>query len=86
MSTSEPRDVTTGEQSFTVAVYDAEEGGYWGEVLELPGCASQGETLDELLNSVRDAILACLETYTEDEQYRRRKPLMTVNVSLKVPA
>jgi predicted RNase H-like HicB family nuclease len=77
--------MSTEIQSFTVAVYDAEVGGYWGEVLELPGCASQGETIDELLGSVRDAILACLETYAEDDEHPRKR-VMTFNVSLKVPA
>jgi predicted RNase H-like HicB family nuclease len=39
-----------------VIVHDAEEGGYWAEVPALPGCASQGETLDELLDNLREAI------------------------------
>jgi predicted RNase H-like HicB family nuclease len=43
-------------ETYTVAVHLAEEGGYWGEVLELPGCASQGESIDELLENVIDAI------------------------------
>ena len=46
--------------SYTVAVYEAEpdEGGYWAEVHELPGCLAQGETLDELRSNVLDAIQA----------------------------
>jgi len=47
--------------SFTVLVHDAEEGGLWAEVPELPGCASQGESLDELERNVIKAITACLE-------------------------
>ncbi|MCC6388341.1 MAG: type II toxin-antitoxin system HicB family antitoxin [Dehalococcoidia bacterium] len=47
--------------SFTVLVHDAEEGGFWAEVPELPGCASQGESLDELERNVIEAINACLE-------------------------
>ncbi len=53
--------------TFTVAVYEAEEGGYWAEVLELPGCASQGETLDELKDNITEAIEACLQARLEDE-------------------
>ncbi len=53
--------------SFTVLVHDAEEGGYWAEVPELPGCASQGETLDELERNVIEAIEACLAAYAEDD-------------------
>ena len=52
--------------TFTVLVYDAEEGGYWAEVPELPGCGSQGETLDDLEHNVIEAIEACLAAYEED--------------------
>lgn len=53
--------------SFTVLVHEAEEGGYWAEVPELPGCFSQGETLDELRRNVAEAIEACLAIHLEDE-------------------
>ena len=39
-----------------VVIHNAEEGGYWAEVPAIPGCATQGETLDELLENVREAI------------------------------
>ncbi len=41
-------------------IHKAEEGGYWAEVPSIPGCATQGETFDELLENLRDAIEACL--------------------------
>lgn len=44
-----------------IVVHEAEEGGYWGEVPALPGCASQGETMDELLANLREAIGGWLE-------------------------
>ena len=44
-----------------VIVHEAEEGGYWAEVPVLPGCASQGETMDELVANVREAIAGWLE-------------------------
>ena len=43
-----------------VVVHEAEEGGFWAEVPAIPGCATQGETLDELMANVREAIEACL--------------------------
>ena len=43
-----------------IVVHEAEEGGFWGEVPALPGCASQGETLDELLENLQEAIEGCL--------------------------
>lgn len=39
-----------------VLIHEAEEGGYWAEVPALPGCFSQGETLDEMLANIREAI------------------------------
>jgi len=45
-----------------VVVHEAEEGGFWAEVPALPGCVSQGETMDELLANVREAIQAWLAT------------------------
>jgi predicted RNase H-like HicB family nuclease len=41
-------------------VRDAEEGGFWAEVPAIPGCATQGDTLDELLLNLREAIEGCL--------------------------
>ena len=43
-----------------VVVHAAEEGGFWAEVPALPGCVSQGETMDELLANMREAIQAWL--------------------------
>lgn len=39
-----------------VLIHSAEEGGYWAEVPALPGCVSQGETIDEVRANVREAI------------------------------
>jgi predicted RNase H-like HicB family nuclease len=43
---------------YTVLVYEAEpdEGGYWAKVAELPGCVTQGETIDEIRENIVDAI------------------------------
>jgi predicted RNase H-like HicB family nuclease len=41
-------------------VHDAEEGGFWAEVPAIPGCATQGDTMDELLANLREAIEGCL--------------------------
>ena len=46
---------------FAVVVHVELDGGYWGEVPALPGCYSQGETMDELLASLREAIAGVLE-------------------------
>jgi predicted RNase H-like HicB family nuclease len=41
-------------------VHKAEEGGYWAEVPSIPGCATQGESLEELMENLREAITGCL--------------------------
>jgi len=43
-----------------VIVHDAEEGGYWAEVPSIPGCATQGETIEELIQNLYEAIEGCL--------------------------
>lgn len=43
-----------------IVVHEAEEGGFWAEVPAIPGCASQGETMEELLANMNDAIEGCL--------------------------
>ncbi len=42
-------------------VHKAEEGGYWAEVPALPGCVTQGESLDELRLNIREAIELWIE-------------------------
>ena len=39
-----------------VLIHSAKEGGFWAEVPALPGCMSQGETIDELRSNIREAI------------------------------
>ncbi|MBA2433373.1 MAG: type II toxin-antitoxin system HicB family antitoxin [Chthoniobacterales bacterium] len=39
-----------------VLIHAAEEGGFWADVPALPGCVSQGETIDEVRSNIREAI------------------------------
>jgi predicted RNase H-like HicB family nuclease len=43
-----------------VVVHEAEEGGYWAEVPAIPGCATQGETFEELLENLYEAVEGCM--------------------------
>ena len=43
-----------------VVVHEAEEGGYWAEVPAIPGCATQAESFEELLQNLYEAIEGCL--------------------------
>ena len=51
---------------FAVVVHAEPAGGYWGEVPALPGCYSQGETVEELLANLREAIAGVLEVMREE--------------------
>lgn len=49
------------------AIYEkAAEGGYIGYVAELPGANTQGKTLDETRENLREAVTLLLECYRED--------------------
>lgn len=48
-----------------VVVHNAEEGGYWAEVPAIPGCMTQGDTFDELLQNLHEAIEGCLSVDVE---------------------
>ncbi len=41
-------------------IHEAEEGGYWAEAPSIPGCATQGESMVELINNLHDAVEVCL--------------------------
>jgi len=43
-----------------VVVHEAEEGGYWAEVPAIPGCATQGDTFEQLLKNLYEAVEGCL--------------------------
>ena len=43
-----------------VVIHEEPTGGYWAEVPAVPGCATQGDTLEELLRNVHEAVQGCL--------------------------
>ena len=56
-----------------VVVHEADEAGFWAEVPAIPGCATQGETFEELLENLHEVVEGCLsvdissvETSTRD--------------------
>jgi predicted RNase H-like HicB family nuclease len=51
--------------TFTAVFEEAPEGGYTAFVEELPGAISQGETLDEARENLKDAIQMILEANRE---------------------
>ena len=43
-----------------VIIHQAEEGGFWAEVPAIPGCATQGDTFEELLQNIYETVEGCL--------------------------
>ena len=54
-------------REYSVIIHDAEEGGFWVEVPALPGCYSQGESVDDALGNVKDAIALYLEVLADED-------------------
>ena len=55
------------QREFTVVVEEDEDGVLVGLVPELRGCYSQGRTLEELMERMKEVIQLCLEDETDDE-------------------
>ena len=49
-----------------VVIHEAEEGGYWAEVPSIPGCATQGDSFEDLLNNLYEAVEGCLSVEVRD--------------------
>jgi predicted RNase H-like HicB family nuclease len=64
--------VNVSRRKFKVILHpDLEDGGYWVECPELPGCSSQGDSLEEALDMIKDAIMGHLEL---EEELKREPP------------
>ena len=46
-------------------IHLAEEGGYWAEVPALPGCITEGDTMEEVMANLQDAITGWLEVASD---------------------
>lgn len=77
-------------RTYTVKIEPCEEGGYWAYVPALPGCFTQGETLDEVIAMATDAIEGFIEVLAEHgepipvEKHHPRQ--VTLGVQVKTPA
>ena len=63
-----------------VIVHEAEEGGFWAEVPSIPGCATQGDTYEELEANLREAIEGCLSVDLSSIQMSSTDRLLEVAV------
>ena len=56
-----------------VVIHEAEEGGYWAEVPAISGCATQGESLEELLDNIYEAVEGCLSVEITERSAKNGK-------------
>lgn len=63
-----------------VVVHEAEEGGYWAEVPGIPGCATQGETFDELLSNLYEAVEGCLSVDVQTIRVSEKDKVLEIAV------
>ena len=54
--------------SYAVVIHQDPDEGFWAEVPVLPGCYSQAETVEELVENIREAISGVLEVMREQGQ------------------
>ena len=63
-----------------VVIHEAEEGGYWAEVPSIPGCATQGDSFDELLSNIYEAVEGCLSVDVQDITLSENDKVMEIAV------
>ncbi len=63
-----------------VILHEAEEGGYWAEVPAIPGCATQGDTFEELLNNLYEAVEACLSVDVSEKEITDKNRVLEIFV------
>ena len=67
-------------QRFPITIYYDESGWYVVECPVIPGCMSQGETKEEALQNIQEAIQLCLEVRRE-----KGMPLTIESQEVEVP-
>ena len=63
-----------------VVIHEAEEGGFWAEVPAIPGCASQGDTYEELLENLTEAIEGCLSIDVAEPEISSKARIIEIAV------
>jgi predicted RNase H-like HicB family nuclease len=59
-------------------VHETGEGGFWAEVPAIPGCAYQGETMEELLRNLHEAIEGCPSVDVEEPRRTGKERILEI--------
>ncbi len=68
------------DMKLKVIIHEAEEGGYWAEVPAIPGCMTQGQTMQELIENLYDAVEGCLSIDMDKVQLNHNDKIMELAV------
>ena len=63
-----------------VVIHEAEEGGFWAEVPSIPGCATQGDSFDELLSNIYEAVEGCLSIDVQNISLTEKDKVMEIAI------
>jgi len=72
----------SAEQAMKIkaVVHEAEEGGFWAEVPAIPGCATQGDTMEELMRNLHEAIEGCLSVDVAEPKSGGKQHILEIAV------
>jgi predicted RNase H-like HicB family nuclease len=63
-----------------VIIHEAEEGGYWAEVPAIPGCATQGDSMEEILQNLYEAVEGCLSVDLKSIALKKTDKILEIAV------
>lgn len=61
-------------------IHQAQEGGFWAEVPALPGCITEGDTMEEVLANLKDAIQGWLEVANSSQKVESSDQIVEIAV------
>ena len=61
-------------------IHNSEDGGYWAQVPAIPGCVTQGDSFEELLENIYEAVEGCLSVDIEKIEIAEDDRLMEITV------
>jgi antitoxin HicB len=70
------------EYNYLIILHPDEDGGFWTEVPALPGCGSQGETLDEAVEMTKDAIRGYIASMLKHGETPPEERSLTMTVTV----
>ena len=63
-----------------VVIHEVDDGGYWAEVPAIPGCATQGDTFEDLLHNIYEAVEACLSVDINHVETSKKDKILEIAV------